>query len=284
MLKLIECPRDAMQGINTFIETEKKIEYINLLLKAGFDTIDAGSFVSAKAIPQMQDSAKVFESLDMSNTKSKLLAIVANERGANDAAAFSNISYLGFPFSISENFQQRNTNSSIEQSLARVAEIQNICVKHNKELVVYISMAFGNPYDEPWNADLAIHWCNKLAALGIKTLALSDTIGVSNPENINYLFSNLISALPQVEFGAHLHSTPTTASEKIAAAYQAGCRRFDSAIHGLGGCPMAKDDLTGNLATETLLSYFEQENIVTGLHTNIMDEAYRMAWSVFPTH
>lgn len=284
MLKLIECPRDAMQGLHTFIETEKKIDYINLLLKAGFDTLDAGSFVSAKAIPQMQDSAKVFESLDMSSTKSKLLAIVANERGATDAAAFSNITYLGFPFSISETFQQRNTNSSVEQSLARVSEIQNICIKNNKELVVYISMAFGNPYDEPWNAELAIHWCNKLASLGIKTLALSDTIGVSNPDNIKYLFSNLIPALPQVEFGAHLHSTTQTALEKIAAAYEAGCRRFDSAIHGLGGCPMAKDELTGNLATETLLSYFDANQIDTHLNRAIMEEVYIQANLVFPTH
>jgi len=284
MLKLIECPRDAMQGITTFIDTETKINYINQLLQIGFDTLDAGSFVSEKAIPQMRDSAEVFRKLNVSNSKTKLLSIVANLRGAQDAVAFDEITYLGFPFSISETFQQRNTNSSIEQSLHRVEEIQNLCFKHNKTLVIYISMAFGNPYNELWNADLAIHWCNKLAQLDIKIMPLSDTIGVSNPENIIYLFSNLIPALPKVEFGAHLHSTPQTAIEKIEAAYNSGCRRFDSAIHGFGGCPMAADDLTGNLATETLIGYFDSKNIATNLNKVQLESAYNLAWEVFPKH
>ncbi len=284
MLKLIECPRDAMQGITEFIETEKKVSYINTLIEAGFHTIDAGSFVSPKAIPQMKDSAKVFQSLKTTNSNTKLLAIVANIRGAQDAVAFDEINYLGFPFSISETFQQRNANSSIDESLQRVEEIQNLCFKTNKELVIYISMAFGNPYNEPWNADLAIFWCKKLAQLDIKIMPLSDTIGVSNPENISYLFSNLIPEFTNVEFGAHLHSTPETALEKINAAYKSGCRRFDSAIHGFGGCPMAKDDLTGNLATETLISYFDDNKIKTNLNSSVLEKAYKMAWDIFPKH
>ena len=284
MLKLVECPRDAMQGITEFIDTSKKVEYINTLMQAGFHTIDAGSFVSAKAIPQMQDSANVFKQLNIEKNNSRLLAIVANLRGAHDAVSFDEISYLGFPFSISETFQQRNTNSSIDESLHRVEEIQNLCFKKNKQLVIYISMAFGNPYNEDWNADLAIYWCKKLAQLDIKIMPLSDTIGVSNPENISYLFSHLIPALPNVEFGAHLHSTPETALEKIEAAYKSGCRRFDSAIHGFGGCPMATDDLTGNLATETLVGYFDDNNIKTNLNKDVLEEAYKMAWNVFPKH
>ena len=284
MLKLIECPRDAMQGITEFIETEKKVSYINTLIEAGFHTIDAGSFVSPKAIPQMKDSAKVFQSLKTTNSNTKLLAIVANLRGAQDAVAFDEINYLGFPFSISETFQQRNANSSIDESLHRIEEIQNLCFKTNKELVIYISMAFGNPYNEPWNADLAIFWCKKLAQLDIKIMPLSDTIGVSNPENISYLFSNLIPEFTNVEFGAHLHSTPETALEKINAAYKSGCRRFDSAIHGFGGCPMAKDELTGNLATETLISYFDDNKIKTNLNSSVLEKAYKMAWDIFPKH
>jgi len=284
MVKLIECPRDAMQGITEFIETEKKVSYINTLIEAGFHTIDAGSFVSPKAIPQMKDSAKVFQSLKTTNSNTKLLAIVANLRGAQDAVAFDEINYLGFPFSISETFQQRNANSSIDESLHRVEEIQNLCFKTNKELVIYISMAFGNPYNELWNADLAIFWCKKLAQLDIKIMPLSDTIGVSNPENISYLFSNLIPEFTNVEFGAHLHSTPETALEKINAAYKSGCRRFDSAIHGFGGCPMAKDDLTGNLATETLISYFDDNKIKTNLNSSVLEKAYKMAWDIFPKH
>ncbi len=282
MLKLIECPRDAMQGIHDFIPTEKKVAYINQLLKVGFDTIDFGSFVSPKAIPQMADTAAVLAQLDLTNTKSKLLAIVANSRGALDAAEYEEISYLGYPFSISETFQQRNTNASIQESLKRVEEIQDICVRSRKQLVVYISMAFGNPYGDKWNSDIAIAWTEKLHKLGVRIIALSDTIGVSNKENIDYLFSNLIPAFKDVEFGAHLHTTPDTWKEKVEAAYNAGCRRFDGAIKGFGGCPMATDKLTGNMPTENMISYFEEKNIKTELDLNAFSRSVTLAAQTFP--
>ena len=282
MMKLIECPRDAMQGIHEFIPTQKKIEYINTLLKVGFDTIDFGSFVSPKAIPQLRDTAEVLNSLDLSTTKSKLLAIVANVRGAQDAVEFEEISYLGFPFSISETFQLRNTNSTIEESLLRVEEIQNLCARNRKELVLYISMAFGNPYGDPWNADVAIEWTSKLSKLGIKIIALSDTVGVSTPESITHLFSKLIPRFTDIEFGAHLHSTAETRHEKIKAAYQNGCRRFDAAIHGFGGCPMANDDLVGNLSTESLIAFIEENKIAVDLDKTYLLESYKMANTVFP--
>ncbi len=281
-VKLIECPRDAMQGIHEFIPTEKKIAYINSILKCGFDTVDFGSFVSPKAIPQMRDTAEVLRELDLTDTQSKLLAIVANTRGAEDAVAFDEISYLGFPFSISETFQQRNTNSSILESLKRVEEIQSLCLKRNKSLVIYISMAFGNPYGDVWSSDIAIDWVKKLADLGITIFALSDTIGVSNPQNISTLFSSLIPAFPQLEIGAHLHTTPDTWEEKIEAAYNAGCKRFDAAIKGYGGCPMATDSLTGNMPTENVLSYFNKKEISTGVHSNGFLDAMKMAVNVFP--
>lgn len=282
-IKLIECPRDAMQGLHDFIPTETKIQYINQLLKVGFDTIDFGSFVSAKAIPQLRDTTEVLSGLDLSITKSKLLAIVANTRGAEDAVKFEAIDYLGFPFSISETFQQRNTNSSIEESLIRVAEIQKLCRESNKKLVVYISMAFGNPYGDEWNLQVAANWCKKLYEnLGIKILALSDTIGVSNPQNIKQLFGGLIPELPNVEFGAHLHSTPNTVFEKVEAAYQAGCRRFDGAIKGFGGCPMATDDLTGNMPTEEMISYFNSENLGINIDNSEFQKSMLMALNVFP--
>jgi hydroxymethylglutaryl-CoA lyase len=284
-LKFVECPRDAMQGIKDFIPTQKKIDYINRLLNVGFDTIDFGSFVSPKAIPQMADTAEVLAQLDLSATKSKLLAIIANSRGAEDACKHEAIAYLGFPFSISETFQQRNTNSTIAESLDRVKEIQDLCLKHNKTLVVYISMAFGNPYNDPWNAEIAIHWCEKLhRELGVQILALSDTIGVSNPENISTLFSALVPSLPNVEFGAHLHTTPDTWSEKIEAAYRSGCRRFDGAIKGYGGCPMAKDDLTGNMPTEKMLSWFDQNKIATGIDKDLFLDALIFSGEVFPNY
>ena len=280
-MKIIECPRDAMQGIKDIIPTEIKSKYINSLLNIGFDTIDFGSFVSPKAIPQMHDTAEVLKQLDLSTTKSKLLAIIANTRGAQDACAFEEIKYLGFPFSISETFQQRNTNSSIAESLVRVEEIQNLCVQHKKELVVYISMAFGNPYGDEWNSDIVINWTKKLSDLGVKIIALSDTIGVSNRENISYLFSNIIPEFKNVEIGAHLHSTKEKAQEKIDAAYKSGCQRFDVAIHGFGGCPMAKDDLTGNLATEDLEQYFNINKIDLNLNTDLLYKAYTGSWDVF---
>ncbi len=280
-MKIVECPRDAMQGIKQLIPTELKAKYINTLLKVGFDTIDFGSFVSPKAIPQLVDTAEVLKQLDLSTTKSKLLAIVANQRGAQDACHFEEINYLGFPFSISETFQQRNANSSIAESLIRVEEIQTLCLQHNKELVVYISMAFGNPYGDLWNSDIVINWTKKLSDLGIKIIALSDTIGVSNPENINYLFSSIIPEFKNVEIGAHLHSTKEKANEKIDAAYKSGCKRFDVAIHGFGGCPMAADDLTGNLATEDLEGYFIKNNINLNLDTQVLREAYESSWNIF---
>lgn len=281
-MKLIECPRDAMQGIHDFIPTDVKIKYINSILKCGFDTVDFGSFVSPKAIPQLKDTAQVLDQLDLTTTNSKLLAIVANTRGAQDAVEFEEITYLGFPFSISETFQQRNTNSSIDESLIRVEEIQDLCIRNKKELVVYVSMAFGNPYGDEWSSDVAINWTQRLAKTGIKIIALSDTIGVSNPDNITYLFSKLIPEFPGIEIGAHLHTTPLTAEEKIDAAYKAGCKRFDSAIKGYGGCPMATDKLTGNMPTENLLSYFKKNNIKTSIDEKLFNETMILSSSVFP--
>ena len=281
MVKLIECPRDAMQGLHDFIPTDIKAAYINQLLKVGFDTIDFGSFVSPKAIPQLKDTAEVLSKLDLSTTKSKLLAIIANTRGANDAVLFEEIDYLGFPFSISETFQQRNTNSSISQSLKTVEEVQSLCLKHNKKLVVYISMAFGNPYGDEWNSDIVINWTKKLADLDIEIIALSDTIGVSNKENISYLFSNIIPEFKTVEIGAHLHTTPDTWKEKIITAYENGCQRFDGAIKGFGGCPMATDKLTGNMPTENLVSYFNEINVNTNIDTIEFEKSLLAANKVF---
>jgi len=277
MIKLTECPRDAMQGIKDFIPTEKKVKYINQLLKVGFNTIDFGSFVSPKAIPQLQDTAEVLKQLDLSTTNSKLLAIVANTRGAEDACAFDEITYLGFPFSISETFQQRNTNSSISESLTRVEEIQSICLKHKKELVVYISMAFGNPYGDVWSPEIAINWCKQLQQMGIKFLPLADTIGCSTPENIKQLFGALIPEFKNVEFGAHLHSTKQKSLEKITAAYNNGCRSFDVAIHGFGGCPRAADDLTGNIATEDVVDFAN----TIDLNKTELEKSYALSWEIF---
>ena len=280
-MKIIECPRDAMQGIHEFIPTESKIAYINSLLKIGFDTIDFGSFVSPKAIPQMRDTAEVLNSLDLNATRSKLLAIIANIRGAQDAVEFDEISYLGFPFSISETFQIRNTNSSISEALQKLEEIQNLCFRNRKELVVYISMAFGNPYGDNWNKELVVHWAGQLKQLGIKTIALSDTIGASNKVTIFELFSSLISMYPEIEFGAHLHSRPETAYEKIEAAHSAGCKRFDVAIRGLGGCPMADDKLVGNIATEALMLFLKNSNELLDLDEGKLSESYLMADKIF---
>jgi len=284
MLQLIECPRDAMQGIKEFISTEKKAAYINTLLKAGFHTIDFGSFVSPKAIPQMQDTAAVLSKLQLGDTKSKLLAIVANQRGANDAVQFDEITYLGYPFSVSETFQIRNTNATIEESLKRVESIQSLCIQRNKQMVVYVSMGFGNPYGDEWSVEIVQQWVNKLADMGIKILSLSDTIGVSTPESISYLFDNLIPPYPDVTFGAHLHTPPHNWEEKIVAAYENGCRRFDSAVKGYGGCPMAKDKLTGNMATENLLSYFDKIGVDTALNKDVFGTAMEIAYEVFPQH
>ena len=281
-VKIIECPRDAMQGLREFIPTEQKIRYINQLLKVGFDTIDFGSFVSPKAIPQMQDTAEVLQSLDLDNTTSKLLAIVANSRGATDAVQCEEISYLGYPFSISETFQLRNTNATIEESLGRVEEIQGICEKYHKKLVIYISMGFGNPYGDRWSVEICQHWVDRLADMGIRIMALSDTIGVATPDSISYLFKHLIPPYPDVEFGAHLHTQPHNWREKVEAAWQSGCRRFDAAIKGFGGCPMAKDDLTGNMPTENLLKFFDENQVLSGLDKIQFKKALDMAEEVFP--
>lgn len=282
MIQLVECPRDAMQGMHTFIETEKKAAYINSLLKCGFDTIDFGSFVSPKAIPQLRDTADVLSKLELDSTQSKLLAIIANVRGAEDAVSFDEISFLGYPFSISETFQKRNTNASIAESLSRVEEIQRLCLSKNKKLVVYISMAFGNPYGDEWSADIAISWTKRLAEMGIEIIALADTTGVSNPENINYLFSNIIPAFPQITIGAHLHTTPDTWKEKMESAYAAGCRRFDHAVKGFGGCPMAADQLTGNMPTERVLEFFAAKNIETGIDMSKFNTSMMLAGETFP--
>lgn len=279
-VKIIECARDAMQGIKQFIPTEQKIQYIQSLLGVGFDTIDFGSFVSPKAIPQLIDTAAVLSKLDLTHTTSKLLVIVANIRGALEAAKHTEIDYLGYPFSISENFQMRNTHKTILESVELLSKILNIADASNKEVVVYISMGFGNPYGDPWNVDIVGEWTEKLAHMGVKILSLSDTIGTSNPENISYLFSNLIPQYPNIEFGAHLHTTLTSWFEKIDAAYQAGCQRFDGAIQGFGGCPMAKDELIGNMPTEKLLSYFTTKK-VNALNALRFESAYNEASKIF---
>lgn len=270
-----------MQGIKAFIPTERKVAYIQSLLRVGFDTIDFGSFVSPKAIPQMQDTDSVLQQLDLSQSKSKLLAIIANTQGATIASNHKQINYLGFPFSISENFQMRNTHKTIGESLVTLQEILEIATLNNKEVVAYLSMGFGNPYGDPWNVDIVGEWTNKLSNLGVKIISLSDTIGSSTPESIDYLFSNLIKAYPQIEFGAHLHTTHDKWHEKIDTAYKAGCIRFDGAIQGFGGCPMAKDDLTGNMPTEKMLSYFTQQKAETNVSPMSFESAYNVASQIF---
>jgi len=280
-VKIIECPRDAMQGIKDWIPTASKIQYLQALLRCGFDTLDFGSFVSPKAIPQMKDTAEVLQGLDLSTTSSKLLAIVANVRGANDALQFPQIDYLGYPFSISENFQMRNTHKTIAQSMDTLQQILELASEKNKEVVTYLSMGFGNPYGDPWNVDIVGQWAEKLSKMGVRILSLSDTVGTSTPEVIDYLFSNLIPKYPHIEFGAHLHTTPTTWHEKVDAAFKAGCLRFDGAIQGFGGCPMAKDELTGNMPTERLLSYCNTVKADTNIKPMAFESAYNEASKIF---
>lgn len=280
-IKIIECPRDAMQGFHHTIPTQTKIEYINALLKVGFDVLDCGSFVSPKAVPMLADTAEVLEAIDLENTQTKLLVIVANERGAEQAVAFKQVDYIGYPFSISEQFQKRNTNHGIAESLEILKNILGIANKADKEVVVYLSMGFGNPYQEDWSTDLAINWCNQLAALGIKTISLSDTIGVANAKDITTIFEACQLQLPQVELGAHFHTRPDNYLQNISAAYLAGCRRFDSAMRGFGGCPFASDKLTGNLPTEALLSYIRHINEATNIQSSEFDKAYLMAGKIF---
>ena len=270
-----------MQGVRDWIPTKEKAQFIQSLLDCGFDTIDFGSFVSPKAIPQMKDTSELLSLLDLSSTESQLLAIVANIRGAKDAAMYDQIDYLGYPFSISENFQMRNTHKTIAQSIETLKEILNLADSKNKKVVAYLSMGFGNPYGDPWNINIVGEWTEKLSNMGVKTLSLSDTVGSSTPEIITYLFSELITKYPSIEFGAHLHTTTTKWKEKVSAAYLAGCRRFDGAIQGFGGCPMAKDDLTGNMPTEKILSYFAAEKVNTNINSVSFENAYNEASKIF---
>lgn len=283
-VKIVECPRDAMQGIRTFIPTESKIQYIQSVLNCGFDTIDFGSFVSPRAIPQMSDTADVLAGLNLERTNSRLLAIVANLRGAEAASQFPEITYLGYPFSISENFQMRNTHKTIEQSVDILKDILTVAAGSGKEVVTYISMGFGNPYGDPWDVDIVGEWTERLIGMGVKILSLSDTIGSSTPPIISYLFENLIPRYDEVEFGAHLHTHPLSWHEKVDAAYKAGCRRFDGAIQGFGGCPMAKDELTGNMPTEKLLSYFTSQKADTGVNWMAFEAAFNKAKDLFSNY
>jgi hydroxymethylglutaryl-CoA lyase len=280
-LHLVECPRDAMQGWKEWIPTERKIEYINALLKVGFHTIDFGSFVSPKAIPQMADTAEVLKGLDLSSTQSKLLAIIANERGATDAAQYEAIQYLGFPFSVSETFQQRNTNSSIGDALVRVEKIQEICLQSNKEFVVYLSMGFGNPYGDNWSEEIVFHWANELVKRGITILSLADTVGVATAEQVGAITKYLIDALPDTIVGVHLHSTAANRIPKLEAAYAAGCRRFDGALKGIGGCPMAKDELVGNIDTEWMIQFFQEKDVALNINESALAEALGLAENLF---
>jgi hydroxymethylglutaryl-CoA lyase len=280
-ISLVECPRDAMQGWKHFIPTEKKIAYINALLKVGFDSIDFGSFVSPKAIPQMADTKEVISNLELGFTKSKLLAIVANERGATDAVVYDEITYLGFPFSVSETFQKRNTNSTIEESLGRVEEIQNLCIKNKKELVVYISMGFGNPYGDVYDEDIVFNWVDKLVAMDIKIISLADTVGLATAAQVNRVTKYLVDALPEIEIGVHLHSNVLNWKEKVDAALHAGCKRFDGALKGIGGCPMADDELVGNMDTELMIPYFEEKGLLTNLNKTALKECSRLAAEIF---
>lgn len=283
-IKLIECPRDAMQGLHDFVPTELKINYLQQLIDTGFDALDFGSFVSVKAIPQMQDTHQVVEQLNLKHSNTKLIAIVANKRGAEEAILYPQISYVGYPFSVSETFQIRNTNSSIPDSVERIKQIHELCSKSGKEMLIYISMAFGNPYGDPWNAEIVLHWVDALYKLGIKTFALSDTIGVAEPESIRYLFSHLIPVYSQIEFGAHFHTVPELWEEKLIAAFESGCYRFDGAIYGYGGCPMAKDDLTGNMPTEHLISYFKSRGLINHINLDHFSGAMNTAKKIFDTY
>lgn len=280
-VKLIECPRDAMQGWAHFIPTERKIEYINALLKVGFDTIDFGSFVSPKAIPQMADTKQVIGNLELGNSSSKLLAIIANERGAQEAVVYDAISYLGFPFSVSETFQKRNTNSGIIESLARVEEIQNLCIKNKKELVVYISMGFGNPYGDVYNEEIVFNWVGKLVAMDIKIISLADTVGLASAAQVKRVTKYLVDSLPGTEIGVHLHSTAVNWKEKVDAALAAGCRRFDGALKGIGGCPMADDELVGNMDTELMIPYFEELGLLNNLDKEALRKCSMLASEIF---
>jgi hydroxymethylglutaryl-CoA lyase len=281
MIKLVECPRDAMQGWKHFIPTEQKIRYINSLLKVGFNTIDFGSFVSPKAIPQMADTNEVIGNLDLRIGKTKLLAIVANIRGGEEAVIYDEITYLGFPFSISPTFQMRNTNSTMEESIERVEALQELCIKNKKQLVVYLSMGFGNPYGDEYNEDILLKWADEMVNRDIKIISLADTVGVATPAQISFALKALIPKYPDATIGVHLHSTVTNWKDKLDAALNAGCTRFDGALKGIGGCPMAQDDLVGNMNTELMISYLEEKNLLSGLNKQALDESLQMASEIF---
>lgn len=281
LIKLIECPRDAMQGWKHFIPTEKKVQYINSLLKVGFDTIDFGSFVSPKAIRQMADTKEVIRRLNLEGSNSKLLAIVANTRGAEEACLYQEITYLGFPFSISPTFQLRNTNSTIEESVKRVEEIQNLCLKNNKQLVIYLSMGFGNPYGDDYNAEILLRWADEMVRRGINIISLADTVGVATPEQIAFALNTLTPRYPGTTIGVHLHSSPSDWRAKLEAAINAGCKRFDGALKGIGGCPMAQDDLVGNMNSESMISYLEERNLVKGLNKDALNKSLQLASEIF---
>ena len=280
-IKLIECPRDAMQGWKHFIPTENKVQYINSLLQVGFDTIDFGSFVSPKAIPQMADTKDVIRALHLEGSQSKLLAIVANTRGAEEACLYQEITYLGFPFSISPTFQLRNTNSTIEESVKRVEEIQELCLKNNKQLVIYLSMGFGNPYGDDYNAEILLRWADEMVRREINIISLADTVGVATPEQISFALNTLIPKYPATTIGVHLHSSPSNWKAKLEAAVNAGCQRFDGALKGIGGCPMAQDDLVGNMNSESMISYLEERNLVKGLNKDALNKSLQLASEIF---
>lgn len=281
VVQLVECPRDAMQGWKTFIPTEKKIDYINSLLRVGFHTIDFGSFVSPKAIPQMADTKEVLKGLTLDNTKSQLLAIVANVRGAEDAVAYDEISYLGFPFSLSSTFQLRNTNSTPEESEKRIDEIASLCRKRNKKLVIYLSMGFGNPYGDPYNEDVLIKEAGRMVEKGIDIISLADTVGMATPQQVRFAVQTLVTAYPQINFGVHLHSRPQSIREKLQAATEAGCRRFDGALKGIGGCPMAQDDLVGNMRMEDMIAYFSEKKLLPKLNEAALQKSLELAAEIF---
>jgi len=281
MISLVECPRDAMQGWLHFIPTGQKIKYLNTLLQVGFDTLDFGSFVSPKAIPQMADTKEVISKLNIGNSNTKLLAIVANERGAEEAVVYDEIKYLGFPFSISPTFQLRNTNSTMEKAVQRIESIQELCIKNNKELVVYLSMGFGNPYGDPYDETILLHWAGEMVKKEIKILSLADTVGLATPEQISFALKTLIPQYREVTIGVHLHSTPQNWGAKVDAALAAGCSRFDGALKGIGGCPMAQDDLVGNMDSELMIPYFQEKGLLKELDKNALYESLLIADQLF---
>lgn len=280
-INIVECPRDAMQGWKTFIPTNQKVKYLNSLLKIGFDTLDCGSFVSPKAIPQMADTKEVISKISLNGSKTKLSVIVANKRGAEEAASFDSVTYVGFPFSVSPTFQQRNTNSTMEESQRRVEEIQNICLKNDKELVIYLSMAFGNPYDDEYDEETILHWADEMVRRNINVISLADTVGLADPDQVYFALNTLIYAYPQVEFGVHLHSTAVNRQQKIEAALAAGCKRFDGALKGIGGCPFAKDELVGNVNTEWMIEFFKSKNLLREIDEDALREALTFAEEIF---